>query len=46
MSEEFKIKCEKPITYCEEYRTEACRYTCDYSINMKGLERKSKESKE
>ena len=36
--EKFKIKCEKPIIYCEEYNTEACRYTCDYSIKMQSLE--------
>jgi len=38
--EEFKIKCIKPITYCEDYKTEACRYICDYSIKIQNLEKR------
>ena len=41
--EEFEIKCKKPISYCEDYKNEGCRYTCDYSIRMQELERKIKE---
>jgi len=43
MTEELRIKCEKPITYCADYRTEACRHTCDYSIKMLSLERRLQE---